>query len=207
MAAAQSNVPAWDGSAANRSAAPLLKRMPRLFVTGGAAPAAYEVGTSYLGPTPGDPGTSGPIVVATGRGGRPPLFDDLSGRIALVERSSCGTKSQAKGLQSAGAIGALVDWNTPGKPGTILDYDTSITIPVFPLSREDAAAVRGSLPARGTLGLDTAARQGTDSQGRLALYAPPTYAPGSSVSHLGTGFSIPLLMQPSISSGHTVGVD
>jgi hypothetical protein len=207
VAAAQTTVLSWDGPAANRSAAPLLKRTPRLFVTEGSAPAAYAVGTSYLGPLPGDPGTSGPIVAAADHGGCPPLFEDLSGKIALVERSGCGTKSQAKGLQSAGAIGVLVDWNTSGGAGTILDADSSVKIPVLPLSREDAAAVRGSLPVRGTLGLDTAARQGTDAQGRIALYAPPMYAPGSSVSHLGTGFSLPLLMQPSISSRHTLGVD
>ena len=59
-----------------------------------------------------------------------PLTNDLTGKIALVDRGTCGFIVKVKNAQNAGAIAVLVADNAPGSPPAGLGGDDpTITIP------------------------------------------------------------------------------
>ncbi|HUP49364.1 MAG TPA: PA domain-containing protein [Thermoanaerobaculia bacterium] len=134
---------------------------------------------------------------------------EIAGRIALVDRGECNFVVKAKNVQDAGALAAIIANNADGGPQGMGGNDPSIIIPVISVTKEDGAAIRAGLPE----GVDAAIRQdpqrraGTDTAGRPLLYAPPTLASGSSVSHWDRSAEPDLLMEPSISPDLTHDVD
>ncbi len=191
---------AWSGASANGAAARVLTRKPRLFVSPDGRPgASFEIGSGYIGPRLTDPGDSGRLVAVTPPDGCAPRNEDVGGRIVILDRGACGIAPFVKNVQAAGGVGIVVASIAPGPPGSIFETDPPASIPVVPISQDDGTKLKSLLPARGTLGLDTAARNGTDDAGRLLLFAPDPYAAGSSVSHFDLAASPHLLMQPSVS--------
>jgi PA domain len=123
---------------------------------------------------------------------------EVRGRIALLDRGHCPFTTKALNAQNAGAVAAWIANNEPGvvRPGGM---DPTITIPVLGVSQEGGQAIN-TLLAGGMLqgsAMQADGYLGFADSG-LRLYAPATFAQGSSVSHF-TNDAGGLLMQPAIS--------
>ena len=121
----------------------------------------------------------------------------LAGRVLLVERGNCAFLVKAANAQAAGAAGLLISNDRPGifsPSGT----DAAITIPVYGISQAAGAQLRAAAGAGSVyveLSADPNVRAGTTA-GFPRLYAPLTFAQGSSVSHWDISASPSLLMEP-----------
>jgi hypothetical protein len=130
------------------------------------------------------------------------LTNDLTGRIALVDRGTCGFAIKVKNAQNAGAIAVIVADNVVGlPPGGLSGFDPTITIPSGRITLADGNAIKAALvgPVTAKLALDMSVRAGTDRVKGLAMVAAlDPVAPGSSISHWDTGAIPNQLMEPSI---------
>src|SRR5512143_133818 len=98
----------------------------------------YPVGLAAFGPSLSSPGVTGDVAIATDPAdvAGPSTTDacsaitnDLTGKIALVDRGTCGFVVKAKNCQNAGAIGVIVaDSAAGGPPGGMSGVDPTITI-------------------------------------------------------------------------------
>jgi hypothetical protein len=132
------------------------------------------------------------------------------GRIALIDRGTCPFVVKARNAQNAGAIGAIiVDNVVAGSPNALGGSDPSINIVVVSLTKNDGDAMRAQLPSGLSvlIGADPLRLSGADGSGFVKLYAPSTFSGGSSVHHWDPSASPNLLMEPSINSDLTHGVD
>lgn len=166
-----------------------------------------------LSPAPGQR-FAGNVVAATDTGGPSandgcePLANPLTlvGRIVLVDRGNCTFVQKALNAQNAGAAGILVANNVsfglPGMGGT----DPSIVIPAFGITQAMGAAIRAAgAGVYVELQRNPNVRAGT-VQNLPRLYAPRTFAQGSSVSHWDVSATPNLLMEPFINSDLTSSV-
>jgi hypothetical protein len=182
----------------------------------------YKVGTASFGAPLASPGVSGELVAALdpADAAGPTTFDacspitnasSVSGRIALVNRGTCGFVVKVKNVQNAGAIAAVIADNAPGSPPAGLGgADPTITIPSVRITQDAGAALRIALaagPVQVALGVDLSVRAGADPQGRPLLYAPNPVVQGSTVSHWDTSAFPNQLMEPNINSDLTHSVD
>ena len=137
----------------------------------------------------------------------------VNGRIALVDRGTCGFVIKVKACQDAGAIGVIVADNAVGSPPAGLGgSDPTITIPAVRVTQTDGNTIKAALERRSrataaqsnvsaTLGLDTSIRAGADSSNRVKMYAPNPFISGSSVSHYDVSATPNLIMEPNINNG------
>jgi hypothetical protein len=176
----------------------------------------YDVGAAAFGAPLSSPGISEDIVVALDAAdvAGPSTTDACSaitnpaaiaGRIALVDRGTCGFVVKVKNLQLAGAIAAIVADNAPDSPPAGLGgADPSITIPSARILRDTGDAIKAQLIAgqtvTGTLGLDMTRRAGADINGRAQVNATNPIVPGSSIAHWDPVASPNLLMEPAINA-------
>jgi hypothetical protein len=132
----------------------------------------------------------------------------VAGKIALVDRGTCTFVAKAKMVQDAGAVGMILVNNVAGGAMDIIGVDPSVTIPTVFISQSDGNTLKNSLRTRSrtrsgmiaTLGaLDI--RRGTDGNGRVLMFTPNPFVPGSSVAHYDTGALPNLLMEPAESPG------
>jgi hypothetical protein len=189
--------------------------VPLLTVSSPASVAGkYSVGTAAFGAALDATGVTGEVVPAldAADAGGPTNFDacsaitnaaSVSGRIALVDRGTCGFIVKVKNAQNAGAIAVIVADNAIGSPPAGLGgADPTITIPSVRITQADGATLRaalglGSVNAR--MGLDVTARAGAHPILQKAqIYSPNPAEGGSSVSHYDTIASRNQLMEPSI---------
>lgn len=188
----------------------------------------YAVGTAAFGPALTSPGVTakvGQVIDSAGNIGlacnpndstapavlSPANAAAVSGKIALVDRGTCGFIIKVKACQDAGAVGVIVVDNVAGTPPPALGgTDPSITIPAVRVTQSDGAAIKAALERRSrgtqanvvaTLGLDTSRRAGADSSNRVKMYAPNPFISGSSVSHYDVSATPDLIMEPNISNG------
>jgi hypothetical protein len=171
----------------------------------------YEIGTAAFG-APATPANFSGDIVAGVRAGTGNAYDGCSaftnasavtGKIALVQRGTCTFVVKAKNAQNAGATGVIIANNPSGASGegpfAMGGSDPTVTIPAVSVSRQfgiDFIAAGGT--GRGSLSASATRLQGADAAGRVRLYAPTVYAPGSSISHYDTAASPNLLMEPAI---------
>ena len=180
----------------------------------------YQFGTAGFGPSIGSPNVAAAVVAAADAADAagPATTDGCSpfsnaaavaGKIALVERGTCGFAVKARNAAAAGAVAALIYNNAANAaaapPGMANDGGPTVTIPSASLSRPDGLAILGQL---GTgvfveMGVDMTIRAGADALGRARVYAPFPVSGGSSISHYDTVASRNLLMEPSINSDLT----
>jgi hypothetical protein len=160
-----------------------------------------------------------PVVTPTGGGSAcgPLTVNDaraVNGRIALVDRGVCGFVVKVKNAQNAGAIAVLLANNAAGAAPAPGGTDPTITIPAVGITLADGNALKSQLRTRsrtasgvyariGVYGTDLA---GTDSLGRVKMFAPNPFQSGSSVSHFDTTATRNLLMEPSINGDLTQSV-
>ncbi len=208
---------AWNGAFVTAHAPLYLGGTPTMFVNAGASlPATIALGLASFGGALTVGGVTGDIVLAQDGVGTTtdacdPLTNGaaLNGNIALIDRGSCTFVSKALAAQAAGAIAVVIADNVAGStPPGLGGTDPSITIPVVSITQADGNAIKAALPGVNvTLALDANHLAGTDSGGRVLLYAPSPYQSGSSISHWDVSAYPDLLMEPAINNGLSSSVD
>ncbi len=216
---------AWTGANAVAGAGTTLQSTPVINVTSTLAGVSgmYDYASALFGPAIVSPGALGKLAypgavtnAATFIACNP--FTALEaaavvGKVAIVDRGTCGFVVKVKNAQNAGAIAVLVADNAPGAPANLGGSDPTITIPSARITQAagvtlKAAAttvMRGSrsMTLAGTFGVDATRKAGADPAGRPLLYTPNPRIGGSSVSHWDVSAFPNLLMEPSINSDLT----
>lgn len=208
----------WDGNQVTANVPQVLvPGSPELRVLAPTAVAGfYQFGTAAFGPRVGTPNVNALVVAAVDAG---PVTTDgctaftnaaaIAGKIALVERGTCGFAVKARNATIAGASAVIIYNNLANAgiaaPGMADDgiNGAFVTIPTASLNRPDALAILASSLVSANLGVDPTVRAGADASGRARLYAPSLVAPGSSVSHFDTVAFKNLLMEPAINGDLT----
>lgn len=213
----------WNGPIVTANVPRVLAPSSNLTVSGAAAGGAagdYQVGDASFGPPLSNTPVRGqlmPVVdQANGTGlACTPLNSTnalaVRGNVALVDRGTCDFVVKAANVQAAGAIGMVVADNQPGDVSGLSGNDPSIAIPSVRVTQTDGARLKEALQRRSrtrsgvvaSLGLNTTRLAGTDAQGRILLYTPSIYSPGSTVSHYTTEAKPNQLMEPSINDDLT----
>jgi hypothetical protein len=217
----------WDGESIRVAANAHLGLLGLLKVTAPSSVARnYEVQPASFGPAIGNGAFVGKIVpMADGTSATSPVTNDgcdaltnaadLRGNVALVERGQCNFTVKAKFAQEAGAV-AVVIYNNPVNTTACNELppmggaDDTVTIPSVGISRRDGLALLAAVNAgtvNGGLQTDPSQRAGMASNGRIRLYAPCEFAPGSSVHHFDESASPNLLMEPYLDADVPVGTD
>jgi hypothetical protein len=206
----------WDGANVKAGAPQVLSHAAVFRVDSPASIAGnYAMGTAEYGPTLGYPGLAGQLVQAldaadtagpSNTDGCSAILNDVNGKIAFVNRGTCGFAIKTKNAQLAGAIGVVVGDNAAGAAVDLAGsgdklFDATITIPAVRVTLATANTLRNGLSA-GTvnvnLGTDpTQPLRGGDNMGRVLLYAPNPFVSGSSLSHFDVSATRNLLMEPS----------
>ena len=185
----------------------------------------YQFGTAAFGPALSSPGVNAQVVDAQDAANvtGPTTTDGctaftnaaaVAGKIALIERGTCGFAVKARNATNAGAVGAIIYNNAANvnaaPPGMADDgiNGVFVTIPTVSLTRADGLAILGQVPTGTTakLSVDLSVYAGADAFGRARLYAPFPVAPGSSISHYDTVAFRNLLMEPAINGDLTHNV-
>jgi hypothetical protein len=215
----------WTGTNVNSAVFSVLAPgTPRLLTTAPASLAGdYLVGLAQFGPALSSPGVTGEVMPLSGTGNQLLGCDPfsalnvaaVSGKIALIDRGVCGFAVKTKNAQDAGAIGVIIQNNAAGSPPPGMGgVDPTITIPSVMITQADGTLFRGFLRFRSrthsgmfsTIGVDPSQRQGADAAGRVMLYTPNPFVPGSSISHWDTSAFPNLLMEPAINADLTHNV-
>jgi len=212
----------WDG--ANVTA-----DVPQVLVLGNPearvlSPAAiaglYQFGTAAFGPRIGQPAVSSVVVAAAddANAAGPSTTDGCTaftnaalvlGKIALVERGTCGFAVKARNATNAGAVAVIIYNNAANAanppPGMADDGINGpfVTIPSISMNRPDGLAILGQPLVNASLTLDPNVRAGADANNLARLYAPSLVSAGSSVSHYDTVAFKNLLMEPAINGDLT----
>ena len=184
----------------------------------------YLVGTASFGPAIAAPGLTGeimPVLDTSPESGLACTALSLAnaaavnGKIALVDRGTCGFTVKAANVQAAGAVGMIVVNNVAGSPPPGLGgADPTITIPTVALTLADGTALKAVLRSRSRLhsglqaniGLDMSQRAGADASNRPFLYTPNPFVSGSSISHWSQSATPNQLMEPAINADLTHSV-
>lgn len=173
-----------------------------------------EVQTAAFGPPLKAPPIQG-VLVAPNDGGGASLQDgcepfppdpSIPGNIVLIRRGTCTFTLKVLNAQNAGAKAVLIDNNAatglPAMGGT----DPAIRIVSLGISQALGNALRAALPSTYVrLQRNPLIRTGT-TVGYTRLYAPTSFAGGSSVSHWDTTATPNMLMEPFINTDLTSSV-
>jgi hypothetical protein len=205
---------AWTGNTVtNAVPAVLAKGFPLLKVTSPAAIAGdFQVGLAAFGGVLTSPGISGSVVLATdaANAAGPTTTDgctaitnaaQVAGKIALVDRGTCGFIVKALNAQIAGATAVLIADNVAGAPPAGLGgTDPTITIPAVRISLSDGNLIKAQLGTgvNVTLGNDLTRFAGADGRARGLLFTPNPVQQGSTISHWDTIETPNQLMEPAI---------
>lgn len=162
-----------------------------------------EFSTAAFGAPANATNFKGPIVVGAGAGGSTlgcgAITAPVAGKIALVDRGTCGFAVKAKNAQLAGASGVIIANNVPGASAIGLGgSDPTVTIPTIGVGTADGAAIKAASPGVSAEYYIDPTRQAGTTDGYVRLYAPRTVSLGSSISHFDIVAAPNLLMEPSI---------
>jgi hypothetical protein len=180
----------------------------------------YDLGTAVFGPPLTAGGVSGAVVLALDDANvaGPSTTDgctaltnaaEVAGRIALLDRGTCGFVVKVKNAQNAGAIAVVVADNVAGSPPAGLGgADPTIVIPSGRVTLADGTLLKANLNAgiTATLLLDMTAYSAADLQGRPFVFNPNPTVAGSSISHWDTAASPNQLMEPAVNPDLTLSV-
>lgn len=119
----------------------------------------------------------------------------LAGKIAIIDRGSCGFAVKVKNAQNAGAAAVVIANTSAGTWGSMGGADATITIPSVIVQYADGVAFKAAAVTGGMVDLP-ATKAGMDSAGRTRLYSPWVVATGSTFSHFDTTLSPNALMEP-----------
>lgn len=159
-------------------------------------------GTASFGAAATATNFGGPIVVGLDANGSSlgclAITAPVAGKIAFVDRGTCGFAVKAKNAQLAGATGVIIGNNQAGGAIGLGGTDPTITIPAISVSQADGTAIKAASPGVSVGFFTDPSRLAGANSGYVRLYAPATIAPGSSVSHFDTVATPNLLMEPFI---------
>ncbi|WP_431262185.1 PA domain-containing protein [Roseateles chitinivorans] len=212
---------AWIGSNV-LAGADMLAATPVLKISASAPGASgqYPYGTASFGPAVSSGLNLGalatvPADAVNGAGClpfSPATTAAVTGKVAIIDRGTCGFAVKAKNAQNAGAVGVIIANNAAGAAPGLGGADPTVVIPTVSVSQADGVklrtAITAALPygtrtkpglANATLGADPSKRAGADALGRPLLYTPNPLVGGSSVSHWDVSATPNLLMEPNIS--------
>jgi hypothetical protein len=210
----------WNGPIVTAAVPQVLGPRSNLAINGAASGDArgnYNVGDASFGPPLSKRAVTGQLM---------PVIDQADGtgiactplsaanalavkqHVALVDRGVCGFAVKAKMVQDAGAIGMVLADNQPGDLAGMSGTDPTIVIPSVRITQADGQTLKAALQRRSrtqsgvtaSLGLDASQLAGTDAKGRILMYTPATYEPGSTVSHYTTDAKPNQLMEPAINT-------
>jgi uncharacterized repeat protein (TIGR01451 family) len=173
-----------------------------LAISGNIAAAAAAFGGSAPNPS-GQTGTI--VLVQAGSGvssqGCSALTNAaaVAGNIALIDRGTCSFQAKVANAQAAGAIGAIVDGNSPGDP-TLLTMGAdgvspAITIPSVYISENDGNNIKAQSGVNGTLGASTSAdtlasfSSRGSAEGSPSILKPDIAAPGVNIVSTQSGIT------------------
>jgi hypothetical protein len=214
----------WHGDAVNAALPSVLSYgSPEVRVT---APmsisGAYQFGTAAFGAPLSTPGVTAQVVQAVDESNASGTATtdacttitnaaDVAGRIAIVDRGTCGFVVKAKNAQDAGAIGVIVAnnaANAANAPPGMGGVDPTVVVPAVSVSYADGNRIKAELGngVTASLSVDMTIRAGADQDGNPRMYAPFPVATGSNVSHYDTVASRNLLMEPAINPDLTHNV-
>lgn len=216
----------WGGDQVKAKAAAVLDRgTPELYLAGPGLDRTAMIGTALFGPQIDDKRDVLTAQVAqvvdqvNGTGLACTPLDatnaaKVRGKIALVDRGTCGFTVKVKNAQDAGARAVIVADNVAGGPPPDLGgADATITIPAVRITLADGAALKQSILDVGTrpgpfgvLYLNTLKLAGADYGRRVYMFTPNPFQPGSSVSHFDTSAKPNLLMEPFLNAGQPIAV-
>ena len=124
----------------------------------------------------------------------------FTGKIVLFDKSEepgCTAVIQAFYTQFEGAVGLLVaDTTGAGLPDVSGGLGNPITIPYIGIHKSEADQMRSNIGAANATMQNSATKFVGENQGKVKMYAPPSYESGSSVSHWSNTASPDLLMEP-----------
>jgi hypothetical protein len=167
---------------------------------------SYEAQQASYGPgLRENGGTTGKMVVVddgvgVGSDGCEPIQNNVSGKIALIDRGACSFSLKSAYAQLAGAKGVIVVNNQPAGLAPMGGSELiTMTIPSVGMSNADGSALKAAAAKNSVvkLILDNNFKAGMQD-GFVRLYAPSPVAPGSSKSHWDTSATPNLLMEPFI---------
>jgi hypothetical protein len=216
----------WNGPGVTSAVPQVLAPSSSLAVGGSASgPAAgsYAVGDASFGPPLSTPPVAGQLMPVVDQPAGTGLACDplnalnalaVRGNVALVDRGTCDFVTKARNVQAAGAVAMIVADNQPGDVAGMSGIDPAITIPSVRITQADGVTLKAALQRRArtasgvvaSLGLDTTRLAGTDDAGRILMYTPTTFSPGSTVSHYTTEAKPNQLMEPAINDDLTHAV-
>jgi hypothetical protein len=210
----------WSGVNVNAAVPAVLKPgEPMLLVTSGPMVQTLALGDASFGAPLTAAGITGEVVLALDAAdaagpsttdGCSPIANNITGKIALMDRGTCGFVVKVKNAQNAGAVAALIADNVVSLPPAGLGgSDPTITITSGRISLPDANAIKASLPGVTVRMLaDDSILAGTDRvRGLMMLAAFNPVIGGSSISHFEPIASPNQLMEPAINSDLTSSVD
>ncbi|MFL6196260.1 MAG: PA domain-containing protein [Thermoanaerobaculia bacterium] len=217
------NQTVWTGINVTAAAPSVLQLgTPLLTVNAPASLGSFRVGAAAFGPALAAPGVTGDLVLALDAANvaGPSTTDACSpltnaaavaGKIAILDRGTCGFVVKVKNAQDAGAIGVVVADNAIGSPPAgMAGVDATITIPSARVSLGDGIKLKTALglgTVNLTLGVNPNVRAGMHPSGYVLLNAPNPVVGGSSISHWDPIAFPNLLMEPAINGDLTHGVD
>jgi hypothetical protein len=217
----------WDGPAVTAAVPGVLSLgSPEVRVLSPPAIAGpYQFGLAGFGTPISAPGVVGSVVAAvdaanvtgpTTTDGCTPFTNAaaVSGKIALIERGTCGFTVKVKNAQDAGAVAAMIYNNAANAgaapPGMATDpvIGPTIVITSVSLGRNDGLAIVAQLGGgvSAKIGVDLTIRAGADVADHARLYMPFPVASGSSGSHYDTVAFRNQLMEPAINADLTHSV-
>jgi hypothetical protein len=200
----------WTGPRTNKQAGEYLKPSSALLVNGTTTlPTPDEVGTASFGPAPPPSGVTGDLVLVNDGTGTTsdacePIQNDVSGKVALIDRGTCSFELKTLAAQNAGAIGVVIANNTANVNGLPLGLGpdatvtATITIPAYSVSQTLGTAIKAALGSGVNVTLGYANIGVHD--GCIRMFAPSPVIPGSSVSHFHADATPDLLMEPSLNT-------
>ncbi|MEO8835210.1 MAG: PA domain-containing protein, partial [Caldimonas sp.] len=214
---------AWNGPFAVAGAAATLGHVPALQVATPVPAVAgyYDYNTASFGPAVPTTGAFGILANISGDPlnalGCAPFSAATSaavmGKVALIDRGTCGFAVKAKNAQNAGAFGVIIVNNAAGAAPGLGGSDPTITIPTVSVSQAQGAILKqavvdavkyGSRSKAGAVvasfAIDNSRVAGADAAGRPLLYTPNPLVSGSSVSHWDVSAFPNLLMEPNINA-------
>jgi hypothetical protein len=118
-----------------------------VFVDDGSAAGEYLASGAAFGPAPSQEALTGEFAYVGEACGA--IGEDLTGKIAISDRGTCGFTVKTANAQAAGADAMVVANDRPGTPTTLGGSDPSILIPSVMVSQADGDAIKAGLPASG----------------------------------------------------------
>ncbi len=106
----------------------------------------YEAGGAYFGALLDPTGITGNLELAVPIDGNTPLSNDLTDKIAVIDRGGAAFVTKVKNAQDAGAIAVIIINNLTGSGiFTMVGTDATITIPSIFISYEDGQSIKDEL--------------------------------------------------------------